>query len=110
VDFIVDNAVPLSAIFLGVIVLVALAVLALSGLRLWRRARAAQKRIEREGDALSAQAERLEAAMAAVPERQAELQGEIRSLQDRIAALQVLANSASEAVNTLRAPLRYFGG
>ena len=35
-DFIVDNAVPLSAIVLGVLVLAALVVLAISGLRLWR--------------------------------------------------------------------------
>ena len=46
VDFVVDNGVALSAILLGVVVLAALAVLALAGLRLWRRTRAAQKRIE----------------------------------------------------------------
>ena len=45
-----------------------------------------------------------------MPERQAELQGEIRSLQHRVAALGVLARSASEALNALRAPIRYFGG
>ncbi|HSJ74350.1 MAG TPA: hypothetical protein VK904_08530 [Miltoncostaeaceae bacterium] len=109
-DFIVDNAVALSAIFLGVVVLAALAVLALAGLRLWRRARAAQKRVGREGDALSAQADRLSAALAAMPERQAELQAELQSLQQRVAALGVLARSAAEARRVLRAPLRYFTG
>jgi Flp pilus assembly protein TadB len=110
VDFVVDNAVALSAILLGVVVLAALAVLALAGLKLWRRTRAAQKRIGRESEALAAQADRLSAALAAMPERQAELQGEIASLQQRVAALAVLAQSASEAQETLRFPLRYFGG
>jgi hypothetical protein len=109
-DFIVDNAVALSAIFLGVIVLAALAVLAVTGLRLWRRARSAQKRIERESEALTAQTDRLSAALEAMPERQAELQWEIQSLQARIAVLKALADSANEAVYTLRAPLRYFTG
>ncbi len=110
VDFVVDNAVALSAIFLGAIVLIALAILAVTGLRLWRRARAAQKRVGRETEVLAAQADRLSAALDAMPQRQAELQYEIRSLQGRIAALQVLARHASEAQQTLRAPLRYFTG
>jgi hypothetical protein len=110
VDFIVDNAVALSAIFLGVIVLIALGVLAITGLTLWRRGRAAQKRIERESEALTAQTDRLSAALERMPERQAELQYEIASLQARIEVLRLLADSANEAVNTLRAPLRYFTG
>jgi hypothetical protein len=110
VDFIVDNAVALSAIFLGVVVLAALVVAAVAGLRLWRRTRAAQKRIERESEALTAQTDRLSAAMAAMPERQAELQWEIEMLQRRIAALKVLSESAAEAVAMLRSPLRYFTG
>lgn len=109
-DFLADNAVPLSAIFLGVVVLAALGLLALSGLRLWRRVKAAQKRVTREGEALAAQADRLSAALEAMPERQAELQGEIASLQTRAAALGVLASHASESLRALRAPLRYFGG
>jgi Flp pilus assembly protein TadB len=108
VDFVVDNAVALAAIFLGVVVLAALAVLAVAGLRLWRRTRAVQKRIGRESEALAAQTDRLSAALAAMPERQAELQGEIQSLQRRVAALAVLARSTSEAQKVLRAPLRYF--
>jgi Flp pilus assembly protein TadB len=110
VDFVVDNAVALSAIFLGVLVLVALAVLAICGLRLWWRTRAAQKRIGRETEALTAQTDRLSAALAAMPDRQAELQGEIASLQRRVAALAVLARHAAEAQKVLRAPLRYFMG
>ncbi len=109
-DFIADNAVALSAILLGVVVLVALAVLAVSGLRLWRRTKYAQKRIEPEAEALTARTDELSAALAAMPERQAELQGEIEALQGRVAALGVLARTAGEAQKTLRAPLRYFTG
>lgn len=109
-DFVVDNAVALSAIFLGVVVLVALAVLAVCGLRLWRRTKAATKRVGHETEVLTAQADRLNAAVAAMPERQAELQYEIASLQQRVAALGVLARSAVAAQKALRAPLRYFTG
>lgn len=109
-DFVVDNAVALSAIFLGVVVLAALGLLGLAGLRLWRRVKAVRRRLGPEGEALSAKAERLQAALAAMPERQAELQGELESLQQRLAALAVLARHASEAIAALRAPIRYFGG
>lgn len=105
-----DNAVPLSAVFLGVVVLAALGLLGLSALRLWRRVKAVQVRVTREGEALAAQADRLSAALEAMPERQAELQREIGSLQNRVAALGVLGRHASESLRTLRAPLRYFGG
>lgn len=105
-----DNAVPLSAVFLGVVVLAALGLLGLSALRLWRRVKAVQKRVTREGEALAAQADRLSAALEAMPERQAELQRELGSLQNRVAVLGVLARHASESLRALRAPLRYFGG
>jgi hypothetical protein len=110
VDFVTDNGVPLAAIFLGVVVLVAFVVLAVAGFRLWRRARAAQKRIGPETEALTARIDRLQAAMDAMPERQAELQYEIQSLQARIAVLTLLAQSANEAQQVLRTPVRYFTG
>jgi cell division protein FtsB len=110
VDFVGDNAVALSAIFLGVVVLIALAILALSGLRLWRRTRAAQKRIGRETEVLTAKADQLSAALDAMPRRQAELQGELQDLQGRVAALAVLARHAAEAQRLLRSPVRFFTG
>lgn len=109
-DFVVDNAVALSAIFLGVVVLIALAILAVAGLRLWRRTRAAQKRIDRETEVLTAKTDQLSAALDAMPQRQAELQGHIQDLQGRVAALTVLAQHAAEAQRILRSPLRYFTG
>jgi len=110
VDFVADNAVALSAIVLGVLVLAALVVLAVAGLRLWRVVKGAQARVSIAGEALSAETERLQAALAAMPERQAELQREIASLSQRAKALGVLARHAAEAADTLRSPLRYLGG
>jgi len=110
VDFIVDNAVPLSAILLGVLVLAGLAVLAIAGLRLWRIVKAAQNRVSIAGELLTAETERLQAALAAMPERQAELQREITSLSQRASALGVLARHAGEAAQALRAPQRFLKG
>ena len=104
-----DNAVPLAAIALLLLVLGGLLVVALAGLRLWRRVRAVQRRIAVAGAELNAEVERLNAAQARMPERQAELQAAIESLQGRAAALGVLASSAGDAVAVLRAPLRYIG-
>lgn len=109
-DFIVDNAVPLSAILLGVLVLAGLAVLAIAGLRLWRIVKAAQNRVSIAGELLTAETERLQAALAAMPERQAELQREITSLSQRASALGVLARHAGEAAQALRAPQRFLKG
>jgi hypothetical protein len=109
VDFIVDNAVPLSAIVLGALVVLGLLILVVAGLRLWRAVKGAQARVSIAGEALSAEADRLQAALAAMPERRAELQREIASLSQRVKALGVLARHASEAAETLRYPLRYLG-
>src|SRR5262245_23824991 len=59
VDFIVDNAVWLSALVMLALILVGLVVLAVSGLRLWRVVKATQKRIAAGAEALSAEADRL---------------------------------------------------
>jgi hypothetical protein len=109
VDFIVDNAVPLSAIVLAVLVLGALVLLGLAGLRLWRVLRGTQRRIGAAAASLAAEADRLSAATAAMPARQAELQGAIASLGVRVQVLGVLAGSAAEAAAVLRAPLKYLG-
>jgi hypothetical protein len=108
-DFMVDNAVPLSAIALGVLVIVALAVLAVRALRLWRVLKATERHISGATAGLLAETDRLSAALAALPDRQAELQGSIASLSARVRVLSVLARSASEASAVLRSPLRYLG-
>jgi uncharacterized protein YlxW (UPF0749 family) len=109
VDFIVDNAVGLSAIALGVLVLAGLAIAGIAGLRLWRAVRSAQRRATAAAAELAAETDRLSASLAQLPERQAELQASITALQRRAAAAALLARSASEALAVLRAPLRYLG-
>jgi hypothetical protein len=109
VDFVVDNAVWLSALLMLALILVGLLVLGLSGFRLWRVLKATQKRIGAGAAALSAEADRLSVAMAALPERQAEVQDAVARLAVKVRVLGVLARAASEAAAVLRAPLNYLG-
>ena len=104
-----DNAVMLSAITLGVLVLLGLAILGIAAFRLWRVLRAVQRRVTEAGEALAAEGERLSATAAQLPERQAEIGVSIAALQRRVAVLTILAGSASEALAVLRSPLRYLG-
>jgi hypothetical protein len=109
VDVIVRYAVHLSAIALAVLVVVGLVAAVIAALRLWRAAKAAQREASREIALLIAGTDRLNADLAALPERQEELQERIAFLQMRIRVLQLLAKSASEALDILRSPLRYVG-
>lgn len=104
-----DNAVWLSALVLLGLVLASLVLLALSGWRLYRVLRGTQKRIGAAAATLSAEADRLSAAMAALPDRQAEVQDAVASLGMRVRVLGVLASAAADAADVLRAPLRYVG-
>ncbi len=109
-DFLVDNATVLTVIAIAVIILIAIAVAAVAGLRLWRVVKAAQGRVSVASADLAAESDRLSAALAAMPDRQAELQVAISSLQGRVAALSLLAETAANASAVLRAPLRYLSG
>lgn len=104
-----DNAVWLSALALLALVLVSLAVAVVSGWRLFRVLKGTQKRIGAAAASLSAEADRLSAAMAALPDRQAEVQDAIASLGMRVRVLGLLASAASDAAEVLRTPLRYVG-
>lgn len=104
-----DNAVWLSALVLLALVLVSLVVLGVRGWRLFRVLKGTQKRIGTAAATLSAEADRLSAAMAALPDRQAELQDAVASLGMRVRVLGVLASAAADAADVLRAPLRYVG-
>ena len=108
-DFIVDNGVALSAIALGVLVLAGLVVAGLAGLRLWRVLKGTERRISGATADLMAETDRLSAALAAMPERQEELQASIASLSARVRVLGLLARTASEAAAVLRSPLSYIG-
>ncbi len=109
VDTIWDNAVPLSAILLGVLVLVGLIVLAVAGLRLWRVIKRTKGRLGEAGAALAAEGDRLQASLDRLPDRQAELQAALESLQRRAAVLSTLTSAAGQAAEILRSPLRFVG-
>ncbi len=108
-DFIADNAVQLSAAFLVIVVVAALVVAGIAGFRLWRRVRAAQRRVTATAAELTALSEQLSDSLARMPERQAEIQASLDALSRRAAVLSVLTSSASQAADVLRAPLRYLG-
>lgn len=108
-DYIWDNAVPLSAILLGLLVLAGLIVLAVAGLRLWTVVKRTKGRLGEAGAALAAENDRLQANLARMPERQAEVQAALDSLQRRAAVLSTLTSAASQAAEVLRSPLRFVG-
>jgi hypothetical protein len=109
VDFVADNGVSIAAIIFGVLVLAALVILAVAGLRLWRVVKGVQRQLLRAGGALAAEAALLSEALERQPERQAELQDALAALAQRVALLRALASHASEAADILRSPLRYVG-
>ena len=108
-DFLSDNAVAIAAIIWGVLVLAALVILAVAGLRLWRVVKVTQRQVLSAGGALAAEAALLSEALERQPERRAELQDALAALSQRLALLRALASHASEATEVLRAPLRYVG-
>jgi uncharacterized protein YlxW (UPF0749 family) len=110
VDWLADHGPAVAAIAFGVLVLAGLIVLGVRALMLWRAIKAAKRAVETHLAALTAEADKLSAELARLPERQAELQRAISALQSRISYARVLAEHAGEAMATLRSPLRYLGG
>lgn len=108
-DFIADNAVAIAAIVFGLLVLAGLVVVGLAALRLWRVLKRVRRHVGRAGDALSAEVTLLTDSLARLPDRQAELQGSLATLQQRVRVLGLLASHASAAAAVLRSPLRYLG-
>lgn len=104
-----DNAV-LVAFLVGLIAV--LAALAVLGVRAWRaygQVKSAATVLSAAGGALAADVNRVSAAAAALPERQAELQQAIVDLQRRAAAIGVLARHTVIAQRILRRPLWFVG-
>ena len=60
VDFLADNGVPISAIIFGVLVLAALVVLGIAGLRLWRVIKGVQREVTGATGALTAEVAQLQ--------------------------------------------------
>jgi len=109
VDFLADNGVPIAAIVFGVLVLVALVILGIAALRLWRVVKGVQRQLMHAGAALANEAALLSESLERQPERRAELEDALAALSQRVALLRVLASHASEAAAILRSPLRYVG-
>jgi hypothetical protein len=109
VSWLNDNAVLVAFLVGTVAVLAAIAVLVVRGLRAWRQVRSAATVLSAAGGALADDVSRVSAALAALPERQAELQQAITDLQRRAAAVGVLARHTMIAQRILRRPLWFVG-
>lgn len=108
-DFVVDHAVALSAIFLGVVVIAGIATVVVRGLALLRATRRAQGRVAERAAALGTESARAQEGMERVTLGQGELARELERLGSRLAVARVLSEHLTEAVAILRAPLRYLG-
>ena len=109
VGWISDNAVLLAFLIGLIAVLAALALLAVRALGAMRRVKTATVALSDAGGALAEDVNRVSAALAALPERQAELQQAIADLRGRAAAAGVLARHTMIAQRILRRPLWFVG-
>lgn len=105
-DWLSDNHVWLSAAIVGFIILVALVVLVLRALRLWRAVKAAMRASTEAAELVTAEVDRMNAAVAALPDRQAEVQRAIADLQARVRMLGVLGAAATDFLSAVRWPLK----
>lgn len=110
VDYLIDNAVELSAIFLGLALLAGLAVAAVAGLRLWKTVKRTQRIVTERAAVLAAEADRITRALDALPQRQGEVAASVALLRTRAQAIGVVGRAAAEALVILRQPLRYLSG
>jgi cell division protein FtsB len=109
VNWLIDNAVLVSFLVALVAVLISLVVLGIRIGGAYRRVRVATKTLSVAGGALADDVHRVVAALAALPDRQAEVQQAITELSQRAAAVGVLARHAMAAHRILRSPLWFVG-
>jgi len=109
VNWVIDNAVLVSFLVGLVAVLVALVVLAVRVRGAYVRIQAATKTLSEAAGALAADVNRVSVALAALPERQLEVQQAITDLQQRAVAVGVLARHAHVSQRILRSPLWFVG-
>lgn len=109
VNWLIDNAVLVSFLVGLVAVLAALVILAVRIHGAYVTVRAATTTLSTAGGALAEDVSRVSAALAALPERQLEVQQAITDLQQRAAAVGVLARYAIAAQRILRSPLWFVG-
>jgi len=104
-----DNIIMVSAIFLGLCVLVGLIALGVTGLRLYRQFRRTNARVEEPMERLTASLEATERLQAQIPVKQEALDRNLAELQAQAKAIRILASNASAAITILREPLKYVG-
>jgi hypothetical protein len=109
VNWLIDNAVLVSFLVGLVAVLAALVILAVRIYGAYVTVRGATATLSSAGGALAEDVNRVTAALAALPERQLEVQQAISDLQQRAAAVGVLARHAMAAQRILRSPLWFVG-
>lgn len=102
-----DNLVWLSLAIGAIAVGAGLALAGLRGLGLWRSTRAAQRVVTQASTALTAEVERMNTALAALPERQQEIERAVASLRQRALVLSVVARAAGHGSALLRGPWGY---
>lgn len=108
-DFLVDHAIALSAIFLGLAIITGLVLMVLRGWGLFRATKRAQGRVAEHVAVLSAEAERAQVGMERVTQGQEDLAHELDRLGARLAVAKVLSRHITDAAAILRAPLKYLG-
>ena len=109
VNWVIDNAVLVSFLVGLVAVLAALVVLAVRVRGAYVKVQAATTTLAAAGGALAEDVNRVSVALAALPERQLEVQQAVTDLQARAAAVGVLARHALAAQRILRGPLWFVG-
>ena len=108
-NWLIDNAVLVSFLVALVAIVIALVVLAVRIRGAYCRVRAATTALSEAGRALADDVNRVTAALAALPDRQTEVQEAITHLSQSAAAVGVLARHALVAHRILRSPLWFFG-
>lgn len=109
VNWLIDNAILMSFLVALAAVLAALIVLAVRIRGAYCRVRTATTALSEAGRVLAEDVNRVTAALAALPDRQTEVQQAIADLSQRAAAVGVLARHAMVAQRILRSPLWFVG-
>ncbi len=104
-----DHAVAIAAVIGGLAILIALIVLAVSAVRLFRGARDAQRRIEPPANALVSAADEAQARIDLLNEHNEDLSTATAELSVQVGVLKELGTAGQDAVQAIRSPMRLLG-
>jgi|GEM_PF-6238985 hypothetical protein len=108
-NWILQNAVAVSFLIVEAAIIIAVVVLVLSIRTAIRRIKASSAALSDAGKALAADAQRVADALAALPDRQAEVQLAIADLSTHAAVVGVLARHTLMTHRAIRRPLWFLG-